>query len=80
MAPGLHTTRLKRSRAQPAEKKARADVLRVCGPGAGCGIYAFVKDGRLERTWPALAECPVNRGGVCVKGQAAPQWVYSPDG
>ena len=26
-----------------------------------------------------MAESPINRGGVCPKGQAAPQWVHSPD-
>ena len=50
----------------------------MCGPGAGCGIYAFVKDGRFEHV-AGMAECPINRGSICVKGQSAPQWVYSPD-
>lgn len=48
------------------------------GPGGGCGIYAFVKDGRFVRV-SGMDECPVNRGGVCAKGHAAPQWVYSPE-
>ncbi len=48
------------------------------GPGGGCGIYAFVKDGRFCRV-AGMNECPVNRGAVCAKGHAAPQWVYSPD-
>jgi anaerobic selenocysteine-containing dehydrogenase len=50
----------------------------MCGPTAGCGVYAFVKNGRFTRV-AGMAECPINKGGVCVKGQAAPQWVYSPD-
>ena len=50
----------------------------MCGPSAGCGVYAFVKDGRFTRV-NGMAECPTNSGGVCVKGQAAPEWVYSPD-
>lgn len=50
----------------------------MCGPSAGCGIYAFVKDGRFTHVC-GMAESPVNKGGVCVKGQAAPEWVYSPD-
>ena len=50
----------------------------MCGPGAGCGIYAFKKEGRFTRV-AGMAECPINRGSVCIKGQAAPQWVYSPD-
>ncbi|WP_321532948.1 molybdopterin-dependent oxidoreductase [uncultured Desulfuromonas sp.] len=48
------------------------------GPGGGCGIYAFVKQGCFTRV-AGMDECPVNRGAVCAKGQAAPQWVYSPD-
>ncbi len=50
----------------------------MCGPSAGCGVYAFVKDGIFKRV-AGMAESPVNNGGVCVKGQTAPQWVYSPD-
>ncbi len=50
----------------------------MCGPSAGCGIYAFVKDGRFTRV-AGMKECPTNQGAVCPKGQAAPQWVYSPD-
>ena len=48
------------------------------GPGGGCGIYAFVKNGRFTRV-AGMDESPVNRGAVCAKGHAAPQWVYSPD-
>ncbi|MBP1626846.1 MAG: putative anaerobic dimethyl sulfoxide reductase, chain reductase precursor [Holophagaceae bacterium] len=51
----------------------------MCGPGPNaCGIYAFVKDGRFLRV-AGMAESPVNRGGLCPKAHAAPQWVYSPD-
>ncbi len=50
----------------------------MCGPSAGCGIYAFVKNGRFTRV-AGMKECPSNRGGICPKGQSAPQWVYSPD-
>jgi len=50
----------------------------MCGPGPfGCGIYAFVKNGRFVRV-AGMKESPVNRGALCPKGQAAPQWVYSP--
>ena len=48
------------------------------GPGGGCGIYAFVKDGRFTRV-AGMDESPVNKGAVCAKGHAAPQWVYSQD-
>jgi len=51
----------------------------MCGPGPNsCGIYAFVKEGRFVRS-AGMAESPVNRGGLCPKAHAAPQWVYSPD-
>ena len=48
------------------------------GPGGGCGIYAFVKNGRFTRV-AGMDESPVNKGAVCAKGHAAPQWVYSQD-
>ena len=48
------------------------------GPGGGCGIYAFVKDGAFVKV-AGMDESPVNRGAICAKGHAAPQWVYSPD-
>jgi anaerobic selenocysteine-containing dehydrogenase len=51
----------------------------MCGPGPfGCGIYAFRKNSRFVRV-AGMKESPVNRGALCPKGQAAPQWVYSPD-
>jgi anaerobic selenocysteine-containing dehydrogenase len=53
-------------------------VCAMCGPTAGCGVYAFVRDGKLTRV-AGMSECPTNRGGVCVKGNAAPEWVRSPD-
>lgn len=48
------------------------------GPGGGCGIYAFVKQGKFTKV-AGMDESPVNQGAVCAKGHAAPQWVYSPD-
>jgi anaerobic selenocysteine-containing dehydrogenase len=50
----------------------------MCGPSAGCGIYAHVKDGRFVRI-EGMKESPLNRGRNCPKAHAAPQWVYSPD-
>ena len=50
----------------------------MCGPTAGCGIYAFVKDGKFTRV-AGMKESPKNRGALCPKAHAAPQWVYSPD-
>ncbi|MFH1489301.1 MAG: molybdopterin-dependent oxidoreductase [Pseudomonadota bacterium] len=50
----------------------------MCGPSAGCGIYAIVKNGRFVRI-EGMKESPMNRGKNCPKAHAAPQWVYSPD-
>ena len=49
----------------------------MCGPGLGCGIYAFVKKGRFTRV-EGMRESPLNEGRICAKAHAAPQWVYSP--
>ena len=49
----------------------------MCGPGPGCGIYAFVKNGKFTRI-EGMEESPLNMGKVCPKAHAAPQWVYSP--
>jgi anaerobic selenocysteine-containing dehydrogenase len=50
----------------------------MCGPSAGCGIYAHLKHGRFTRI-EGMKESPLNRGKNCAKAHAAPQWVYSPD-
>jgi anaerobic selenocysteine-containing dehydrogenase len=50
----------------------------MCGPSAGCGIYAHVRDGKFIRI-EGMKECPLNRGRNCPKAHAAPEWVYSPD-
>ena len=50
----------------------------MCGPMGNCAIYAFVKDGRFTRV-AGMKEAPQNKGGLCCKSHAAPQWVYSPD-
>ncbi|HJX34596.1 MAG TPA: hypothetical protein VJ373_05400, partial [Desulfatiglandales bacterium] len=49
----------------------------MCGPLESCGVYAFVKDGRFIKV--AGVKEAINNGSLCPKGQAAPQWVYSPD-
>lgn len=48
----------------------------MCGPGPGCGIYAHVQDGRFVRV-QGMKESPLNKGRLCAKAHAAPQWVYS---
>jgi anaerobic selenocysteine-containing dehydrogenase len=51
----------------------------MCGPTPMCcGIYAFSKDNCLTKV-AGMREFPANKGGLCPKGQAAPQWVHSPD-
>lgn len=54
-------------------------VCGMCGPGGaggGCGVYAFTKNGRFVRV-AGMDESPSNRGALCAKAHAAPQWVYS---
>lgn len=50
----------------------------MCGPGPGCGIYAHVRSGRFTKV-EGMKESPINRGRLCAKAYAAPQWVYSPN-
>lgn len=51
----------------------------MCGPAPiSCGVYAFIKDGHFTKV-AGMQESPNNQGGICAKGHAAPQWVYSPD-
>ncbi len=49
----------------------------LCGPSMGCGINCYVKDGRLVRV-EGMKESPINRGKLCPKAFASPQWLYSP--
>lgn len=64
--------------AQKAGETAIPTFCGMCGPSAGCGIYAFVKDGRFTKV-AGMEESPTNRGALCPKGHSAPQWVYSQD-
>ena len=67
--------------AKAAGERVVPTVCGMCGPGGpggGCGIYAFVKNGTFVKV-AGMDESPVNRGAICAKGHAAPQWVYSPD-
>jgi anaerobic selenocysteine-containing dehydrogenase len=43
---------------------------------AQCGVIAKVEDGRFTKVTPD-SEHP--NGGICIKGSAAPEIVYSPD-
>jgi anaerobic selenocysteine-containing dehydrogenase len=59
-------------------EKAIPTFCAMCGPGLGCGIYAYVRDGRFTRV-EGMKESPINGGRICAKAHAAPQWVYSPE-
>jgi len=54
-------------------------VLSTCGLcEAGCGIKVRVVEGRAVKI-EGNAEHPVNRGGLCCRGQAALQALYHPE-
>ena len=48
----------------------------MCGPRANCALYAFTKNGVFTLV-AGMKEAPHNKGGLCCKAHAAPQWVYS---
>ncbi len=45
--------------------------------GCGCGINLHVRDGKVVRTSPAVADS-VNRGVLCIKGMLAHEFIHSP--
>src|SRR5687767_13849730 len=53
-----------------------ATVCRECP--AGCGVLARNRDGRVVKL-EGNPDHPVNRGALCVRGQAAVQGLYHPD-
>ncbi len=42
----------------------------------GCGMDVFLKDGKIVKV-RGTPDHPLNRGVLCPKGAAAPQFVYS---
>lgn len=58
-------------------EKAVPTLCAMCGPSAGCGIYAIVKEGKMVRV-EGMPEAPLNRGRNCPKAHASVQWLYSP--
>ena len=51
----------------------------VCGEcPAGCGVRVRVREGRAVKV-EGNPEHPVNRGGLCIRGQASLQGLYNPD-
>ena len=59
-------------------EKVTATWCGMCGPRGNCAVYAFSRDGVLTRV-AGMKEAPHNKGGLCCKAHAAPQWVYSGD-
>jgi anaerobic selenocysteine-containing dehydrogenase len=49
----------------------------LCGPGMGCGLNCYVKDGKLVMV-EGMKESPFNQGRLCPKAFASVQWLYSP--
>ncbi len=45
---------------------------------SGCGLWARVVNGRLVKLEGSPLH-PINQGGLCPKGQAAPELLYNPD-
>jgi len=60
----------------PDEKKIPT-FCSLCGPTMGCGIYCYVKNGRLVRV-EGMKESPRNKGKLCPRAFASAQWLYSP--
>lgn len=50
----------------------------MCGPANNCAIYAFRNNGVFTRV-AGMKEAPHNKGALCCKAHAAPQFVNSPD-
>ena len=51
----------------------------VCGEcPAGCGILVRTREGRAVKV-EGNPEHPVNRGGLCIRGQSSLQGLYNPD-
>jgi len=53
-----------------------ATTCRECP--AGCGMHLWHRDGRVTKA-EGNTEHPVNRGGLCARGQSALQGLYDPD-
>lgn len=53
-----------------------AGTCRECP--AGCGILAKNREGRIIKV-EGNPDHPINRGGLCMRGQAAVQGIYNPD-
>jgi len=63
-------------RKTPSKDRVVPTFCGMCGPSAGCGIYAIVREGKFVGV-EGMKDLPLNRGRLCAKAHAAPQWVYS---
>lgn len=62
---------------QQGERDIIPTICGMCGPDAGCGVYAHVENGKF--VWiEGMEESPINLGKLCPKAYASMQWVYSP--
>ena len=53
-------------------------ICGMCGPKSACRVYAFRKNGKMVRVM-GMAEGGINKGAICGKSVAAPEWEHSPD-
>ncbi len=53
-----------------------ATTCRECP--AGCGMHVRIREGRVIKC-EGNPDHPINRGGLCPRGQSAPQGLYDPD-
>ena len=75
---GLDLKWLEPAAAETLESKIIPTMCHGCSFGGyNCGLLAHVKNGVLERI-EGNPHWPINKGRVCMKGQSAVQWVYSP--
>lgn len=61
---------------RPGSWELFATTCRECP--AGCGMHLWHRDGRVTKA-EGNPEHPVNRGGLCPRGQASLQGLYDPD-
>jgi Fe-S-cluster-containing dehydrogenase component/anaerobic selenocysteine-containing dehydrogenase len=61
---------------RPGAWQLYATTCRECP--AGCGMHLWHRDGRVTKA-EGNPEHPVNRGGLCARGQSSLQGLYDPD-
>ncbi|MCE5326201.1 MAG: 4Fe-4S dicluster domain-containing protein [Planctomycetaceae bacterium] len=61
---------------RPGEVAVYATTCRECP--AGCGMHVWHRDGRINKA-EGNPDHPVNRGGLCARGQSSLQGHYDPD-